>query len=340
MAKKQILSLVAASLVAAAFVGCGSSSSSKTPLTVTVSDAYVYGATVTKGGTAFDTMDGAKYTWNDAPSGDLVSTGGANDLNGNGADSQDPLAVAMKAPSGYKNINPLTTLEANGMTLDAINTKYGIALETTDVDVVTADLAVYKAAAQAALELAVNQSGSTTTGGGTTTDDGNATTGDTNAGGTPDVAPSRPGAIVFRATLPGRPGGSIPATDGNTTDGNTTDGNTSTGNGNIDISAEVAAINAATDVNGVNAAVRARMVALMGTYTPPATTEPETNTTGDINDTNMTGGTGTDCLPGEDCTPDDNATTGDDNATMGEDNATMGDDNTTMSGQSTPSRPE
>jgi len=340
MAKKQILSLVAASLVAAAFVGCGSSSSN-TPLTVTVSDAYVYGATVTKGGKAYDTVNGAEYTWNDMPEGDLASTGGANDLNGNGmADAQDPKAIDMKAPAGYKNINPLTTLEASGTTLDAINSKYGIALETTDIDVTKADLNVYKAAAVAALTIAASNVSNDN--GNDDVDNGGGND-DVDNGGDADVnqtTPPRP-AISFRATLPGRPGGAVPSTDGNTTDGNTTDGNTTDGNtttggGNVDITAATAAITAATDKTGVDAAVRAKMVELMGTYQVPAGTTDEGNatdegnTTGDVNatdDGNTTGGSSTECPPGDECSDE-------------EDNVTMGDDNTTTTGtQSTPPRP-
>ncbi len=337
MAKKQILSLVAASLVAAAFVGCGSSSSN-TPLTVTVSDAYVYGATVTKGGKAFDTVNGAEYTWNDMPEGELASTGGANDLNGNGmADAQDPKAVDMKAPAGYKNINPLTTLEASGTTLDAINAKYGIALETTDIDVTKADLDVYKAAAVAALTIAAGHQTTPSTPSSEQTDDANATEdGNVTENTTPSVAPSRPAIAFSRATLPGRPGGSVPSTDGNTTDGNTTDGNTTTGGGavTVDIAAATAAINAATDKTGVDAAVRAKMVELMGTYEAPVNETEDVNET-DSEDNVTTGGTGTECLPGEECMDaEDNVTNNDDNVTGNDDNAT-----TTSGAQSTPARP-
>jgi hypothetical protein len=150
MAKKQILSLVAASLLAATFAGCGNScrpgtdcgggggtpppDNNVTPpietIDVTVSDAYVYEAQVTKAGMEFNTQNGAVYTWNNSTPGAFESFGGANDTNGNAmADAEDPVAPNMKAAAGSKNINPFTTLEVNGMTLDAINSRYGIALK-------------------------------------------------------------------------------------------------------------------------------------------------------------------------------------------------------------------
>ncbi len=327
MAKKQILSLVAASLVAAAFVGCGSSSS-KTPLTVTVSDAYVYGAAVTKGGTAFDTMDGATYTWKDAPEGELVSTGGANDLNGNGmADGDDPVAIDMKAPAGYKNINPLTTLEANGMSLNDINAKYGLSLETTDIDVVKeaeGNLDVYKAAAMAALDIAAN--GNTVTAPETpntennTSDENNTSNENNNTTetNTTSVAPAGPAAIQFRAIAPAGPDGGTTTTTGGTED--TTGGETTTGT--TDLTAINAAINAATDKAGVDAAVRAKMVELRGKYVVPVTTTPnEDNTSTEDNESNTDGenldGNATTCLPGQVCTDtEDNVTDSENNNTQ------------------------
>ena len=337
MAKKQILSLVAASLVAAAFVGCGSSSSD-TPLTVTVSDAYVYGATVTKGGKAFDTMDGATYTWNDMPDGDLASTGGANDLNGNGmADEADPLAIDMKAPAGYTNINPLTTLEANGLSLNDINAKYGLSLETTDIDIVKAaegDLAVYKAAAMAALEIA---NGTTTVSPETPNTETNTstetnTTAETNTTtetNTTSVAPASPTAIQFRAIAPVGPDAGTTTTTTTTTDENGTTTTTTTGS---DLTAINAAINAATDRAGVDAAVLPKMVELRGVYTPPVTEAADDATT----ETN-TSGEAVDCLPGEDCTQtEDMNTSGEatdclpgEDCTQTEDTNTSDEDNTT-----------
>ncbi len=174
MAKKEILSLVTASLLVATLVGCGSSCRPGTDcsdtggpidanetigsIDVTVSDAYVYEASVTKGGVLFNTANGPIYSWSDTIEAAFKSVGGANDTNGNGmADAEDPIAPNMEAKAGSKNINPFTTLEASGITLDAINEKYGIALTTTDVDVTKEDLSVYKAAAKASLELSYSQ---------------------------------------------------------------------------------------------------------------------------------------------------------------------------------------
>ncbi len=174
MAKKEILSLVAASLLAASLTGCGSSCRPGTDcsdtngsvdtnvttgsIDVTVSDAYVYEADVTKGGVSFNTVNGAIYSWSDIVEAAFKSIGGANDTNGNGmADAEDPIAPSMEAKAGSSNINPFTTLEASGITLDAINAKYGIALTTTDVDVTKEELSVYKAAAKAGLELSYSQ---------------------------------------------------------------------------------------------------------------------------------------------------------------------------------------
>ncbi len=310
MAKKQILSLVVASLLAATFVGCGSSNDSTPaaaaqPFDVTVSDAYVYNAEVTKGGLGYSTADGAVYTWTDAAPGNFASVGGANDIDGIvGASAGDTTAISMSANGDYSNINPFTTLETGGMTLNDINSKYGIDLNTTDIDVVKADLSVYKAAAKAALEIA---SGNQITPPAPTPDD-NGTTPDVNGTMDPEIAPSRP-AIEFRAIAPSRPG-EEPAVDENGTVIPPVDTNTT-----VDLTAEFEAIDAATDIAGVNAAIKPKMIQFKGLYEMPTT--PDVN--GTIPDVNGTipdvNGTGTECLPGQDCTPDENGTTPDVNGT-------------------------
>jgi len=200
MANKQILSVVAASILAASFTftGCGSSSSSSSeasssssseasssssseasssssseassssigaPISVTVSDAYVYGAMVKVGDVEYATANGATYEFPEGTvSGTFSTKGGANDTNGNGiADGEDPIAPAMAAPAGYKNINTFTTMKVNGKTLEEIQAKYPslAAMTSLDFDVTKADLAIYKDAAKAGLELAKAESGDT-----------------------------------------------------------------------------------------------------------------------------------------------------------------------------------
>ena len=179
MAQKELLSLVAASLIAATLAGCGSdcrpgtdctkpsdtngtidtnTTLGSTDITATA-PALVLKAALLKGTEAFATANGGVYTWDNTTLADFSSTRGAVDTNENGiADAQDPLAPNMKAKAGYKNINPFTTLEAYGMTLDAMNSKYGTTLTSTDFDLTQEDLPLYKAAAKASLEIAYAQS--------------------------------------------------------------------------------------------------------------------------------------------------------------------------------------
>ena len=172
MANKQVLSVVAASILAAAFTftGCGtdestpasssssvvsssssdasssdaptssvsstssseaSSSSSSAPTgstTVKVSDAYVIGATVTIGATnlEIEVGDGVYETAEDNITGAIVVTNGVNDLNGNNVidtdennnSEYDVAAVTLKAPAGYANVNPFTTLLEDGLSAE------------------------------------------------------------------------------------------------------------------------------------------------------------------------------------------------------------------------------
>ncbi len=182
MAKKELLSLAAASLMAATLVGCGSSCRPGTDCTqpsenngtidtnetnvtlgsidiTAAAPALVLQANLLKGDEAFSTSHSGIYTWNSTTLAEFSSTQGAVDTNENGmADAQDPLAPNMKAAAGSKNINPFTTLEAYGMSLDAINSKYGTTLSSTDIDLNSDDLSLYKAAAKASLEIAYAQS--------------------------------------------------------------------------------------------------------------------------------------------------------------------------------------
>ncbi len=179
MAKKELFSLVAASLLAATLAGCGSSCRPGTDCTPTpdtngtidtnttlgstditaTAPAFVLESNLLKGSEPFHTANGGIYTWNTTTLADFTSSKGAVDTNENGmADAQDPIAPNMKAKAGYKNINPFTTLEAYGMSLDAINAKYGTTLTSTDLDVSKEDITLYKAAAKASLEIAYAQS--------------------------------------------------------------------------------------------------------------------------------------------------------------------------------------
>ena len=179
MAKKELFSLVAASLLAATLVGCGSDCRPGTDCTATpdtngtvdtngtigstditaTAPAYVFEAQLLKGSESFTTSNGGVYTWNNTSLAAFSSTKGAVDINENGmADAQDPIAPNMKAKAGYKNINPFTTLEAYGMSLDAMNSKYGTTLTSTDFDLTQKDIALYKAGAKATIEIAYAQS--------------------------------------------------------------------------------------------------------------------------------------------------------------------------------------
>jgi len=157
--KKQWLSVVAATALAASFTmtGCGSSgssshssssvtsassessvssnasSSSVGPVVIKVSDAYVVEANVTAGTVeAINEIGNGEYEFNTSISGMLMAVGGANDLDGDGsATNADPKAPTLKAPEGYTNINPFTTMLVNGET--DLNTTYpNAAFATTD----------------------------------------------------------------------------------------------------------------------------------------------------------------------------------------------------------------
>jgi len=190
MANKQILSVVAASLLAASFTftGCGNdnkrapaaassssvvsvSSSSASSVAGTtlikVSDAYVLLADVTAGGVAADLEVGeGVYEFLSSPlAGDLLVKNGVNDTNGNGvAETGEALAPEMSAPAGYANVNPFTTMLVNGV--EGLSTTYPaaaavMAANPFDFDVVAAgeNLDVAKETAKAALTLSAEQHG-------------------------------------------------------------------------------------------------------------------------------------------------------------------------------------
>ena len=110
------------------FIGCGGGSgSSESPpalVQVKVTDGYILDANVTLGTKQF-VYDGnityESYLASGADAKDiLLSKGGVHDLNGNGAvDKEDVVAIDMKAPGNYRNINPFTTLLAENKYLSA-----------------------------------------------------------------------------------------------------------------------------------------------------------------------------------------------------------------------------
>jgi hypothetical protein len=158
MANKQILSVVAASVLAASFTftGCGSSDSdddqntsssaaasseAPQPVIVRVSDAYVLGGIVKAGDTTADNEVGeGQYEFTQGASGALTLVSGANDTAEpiGEATEADPFAPKMTAPEGSKNINPFTTMIVNGKTLDELKNEYPslAAYDSVDMDVV------------------------------------------------------------------------------------------------------------------------------------------------------------------------------------------------------------
>ena len=153
--KKQLISVVAASVLAASFTftGCGSSSSSSTPpasssssssngssssagpVMIKVSDAYVLNANVTAGSATAIVVGNGDYEFNSTISGMIVSEGGANDVAepfGEATDA-DPIAPAMSAPEGYTNVNPFTTMLAS-KTAEEIAVMYPAAGDVNGTD--------------------------------------------------------------------------------------------------------------------------------------------------------------------------------------------------------------
>ncbi|OQX59179.1 MAG: hypothetical protein B5M52_03825 [Helicobacteraceae bacterium 4484_230] len=110
------------------FIGCdgGSGPSESVPalVQVKVTDGYVIDANVTLGAKQF-VYDGnityESYLVSGANTKDtLLSKGGVHDLNGNSVvDKEDVVAIDMKAPGNYRNINPFTTLLAENKYLSA-----------------------------------------------------------------------------------------------------------------------------------------------------------------------------------------------------------------------------
>lgn len=185
MANKQILSVVAASVLAASFTftGCGSddgvtssssssvsssvsSSSSSVPVeptTLKVSDAYVVPVSATTaqiGGVDYTSYAMGTYEFPAGTTGAATVIGGVNDMNSNDvADNGEPFAPTLKAPAGYANANPFTTMLVEGIDTSAFTAAATVAANF-DFDVVAesaTNLAVAKETAIAALQLSVAQ---------------------------------------------------------------------------------------------------------------------------------------------------------------------------------------
>ena len=117
---------------AATSTGASSSAGDSTAnaTSVLISDAYVLNATVKMGGVEANIEVGeGSYEWTTATSGAFeVAIRATNDLNGNKiADAADAYAPALKAPAGYSNINPFTTMIVNGMSTAEIKALYPVA---------------------------------------------------------------------------------------------------------------------------------------------------------------------------------------------------------------------
>ncbi len=162
---------------AATSTGASSSTGGSTATTtsVLISDAYVLNATVTMGGVEANIEVGeGKYEWTNTANGAfVVAIRATNDLNGNKiADAADAYAPALKAPTGYSNINPFTTMLANGVLPGDMKVAYPRAefiasslnlvngTKMYDFDVVSkgsTDLELAKETLKAALTLATEQ---------------------------------------------------------------------------------------------------------------------------------------------------------------------------------------
>ena len=320
MANKQILSIVAASVIAASFTftGCGSSSSTSSSSSssstssssssvapgatiVRVSDAYVLEALVQAGDKTFTTyIDKGQYEIAEANvTGALVASGGVNDANGNEiAETGESNAPTLKAPSGYANMNPYTTMMVDqNKTADELAMMYpatALVSPTFDLDVVAAgeaDLAVAKEAATAAVTISGEENGTPPT-----------SSSSSECAFTPGILPEDdpcyvsassssvessssstisilPGASTLRGVLPdagetddtGTPSSSSSseASSEGILPGEGEETSSSSSESNV-VDEAIAAINACEDLDCVNAATEAALVSINGSYTAPA----------------------------------------------------------------------
>ncbi len=152
-------------------LGCDGNNSSTSSTFVRVSDGYVVDATVmsgTKQANETAQKGSGWYTFSGKPSDAITVSGGINDIvNANGqADSGEPYAPMMNAPSSYTHINPFTTL-LNALGSDAMAQNYpnAYALDPTfNFNVVSAgedDIEIMRETAKAAIYLSsIQQSNS------------------------------------------------------------------------------------------------------------------------------------------------------------------------------------
>ena len=253
-----------------------SSSSSVAPgaTMVRVSDAYVIGAVVkSAGGLEAIEVGNGQYEFNttDVRSG-LVSMGGVNDMNGNGApDAGEPLAPTMKAPIAYTNINPFTTKvveqEAN------LSVRYPTAYSTPGDDNLTFNFDVVAKSAQnielakEAAKAALSISGYMGDGSMSSSSDANSSSSMTSS----SAGSSSSGSVVFPAT------GRSPFPAGPTS--SSSDANTSSSSSEASSSSEsgsgdaYARIDNCIDTACINAVVAEYMAQLNGTYQPASSSE-------------------------------------------------------------------
>ena len=182
-----MISIIAASMLAATvvFTGCGgggssssatpvvSSSSSEatsstpqiTPKTVSVSDWWVNGATVSCGGNSAVATTTGHYEFDvESCPANMVSTGGYSDTNRDGMISSGDLgAPNMEAPANYNNINAFTTFIAEGVEPANLANALGLPADTNfDVAVPEASDQLQRIAPVVTAFLAQLQSGAIT----------------------------------------------------------------------------------------------------------------------------------------------------------------------------------
>jgi len=105
------------------------------------------------------------YEWTSIVTGAIESRGGYNDTDGDNKGVGEPNAPLLKAPKGYENVNPYTTMIVDGVDLNTLKMRYPYAgdVNTTrpfDFDVVAMgqlNLDIAKDTAKAALDLASAQ---------------------------------------------------------------------------------------------------------------------------------------------------------------------------------------
>lgn len=163
-------------ILAAVLISCGkdsgeegtndkasTASSASSTTYINVSDGYVLGAVVTSGtqtAQEYDPLGAGWYRFEATPEAQIVAAGGVNDIvTVNGlSDAGEPYAPTLRAPAGYGNVTPLTTMLLDkGSSETAALYPNAYAYDNRfDFDVVAAslqNLAIAKENAKAAIEL-------------------------------------------------------------------------------------------------------------------------------------------------------------------------------------------